>query len=47
MQRGDLIAWGSSVVALPMRPGMVVEVSSEDIGTLRNTCAPAEAEFRV
>jgi 2-keto-4-pentenoate hydratase/2-oxohepta-3-ene-1,7-dioic acid hydratase in catechol pathway len=33
---GDVIACGTSVNALPMRPGMVVEVSIEGIGTLRN-----------
>lgn len=38
---GDLIACGTSVGVLPMRPGMVVEVTIEGIGTLRNTYAPA------
>lgn len=33
---GDLIACGTSINALPMRPGMVVEVSIEGIGGLRN-----------
>lgn len=33
---GDVIACGTSINALPMRPGMVVEVSIEGIGTLRN-----------
>lgn len=33
---GDVIACGTSVNALPMRPGMVVEVSIDGIGTLRN-----------
>jgi 2-keto-4-pentenoate hydratase/2-oxohepta-3-ene-1,7-dioic acid hydratase in catechol pathway len=37
---GDLVACGTSVGVLPMRPGMVVEVSIEGIGTLRNPCAP-------
>jgi 2-keto-4-pentenoate hydratase/2-oxohepta-3-ene-1,7-dioic acid hydratase in catechol pathway len=37
---GDLIACGTSVGALPMRPGMVVEVTIEGIGTLRNSYAP-------
>ncbi len=31
---GDLIACGTSVGALPMRPGMVVAVSIDGIGTL-------------
>jgi 2-keto-4-pentenoate hydratase/2-oxohepta-3-ene-1,7-dioic acid hydratase in catechol pathway len=33
---GDLIACGTSVGALPMRPGMQVEVTIEGIGVLRN-----------
>jgi 2-keto-4-pentenoate hydratase/2-oxohepta-3-ene-1,7-dioic acid hydratase in catechol pathway len=33
---GDLIACGTSLGALPMRPGMVVEVVIEGIGVLRN-----------
>jgi 2-keto-4-pentenoate hydratase/2-oxohepta-3-ene-1,7-dioic acid hydratase in catechol pathway len=33
---GDLIACGTSVGALPMRPGMVVEIVIDGIGTLRN-----------
>jgi 2-keto-4-pentenoate hydratase/2-oxohepta-3-ene-1,7-dioic acid hydratase in catechol pathway len=33
---GDLIACGTSVGALPMRPGMVVAVSIDGIGTLSN-----------
>ncbi|MDI3305648.1 MAG: fumarylacetoacetate hydrolase family protein [Acetobacteraceae bacterium] len=41
LQPGDLIACGTSVGVLPMRPGMVVEVTIEGIGTLRNTYAPA------
>lgn len=40
LRPGDLIACGTSVGVLPMRPGMVVEVSIEGIGTLRNTYAP-------
>ena len=36
---GDLIACGTSVGALPMRPGMTVEVSIDGIGTLRNLVA--------
>ncbi|WP_431282885.1 fumarylacetoacetate hydrolase family protein [Humitalea sp. 24SJ18S-53] len=40
LRPGDLIACGTSVGALPMRPGMVVEVTIDGIGTLRNTYAP-------
>ncbi|APH53519.1 Fumarylacetoacetate hydrolase family protein [Granulibacter bethesdensis] len=36
---GDVIACGTSVGVLPMRPGMVVEVTIDGIGTLRNTVA--------
>ncbi len=36
LEPGDLIACGTSVGALPIRPGMTVEVSIEGIGTLRN-----------
>jgi 2-keto-4-pentenoate hydratase/2-oxohepta-3-ene-1,7-dioic acid hydratase in catechol pathway len=39
LEPGDVIACGTSVGALPMRPGMVVEVTIEGIGTLRNTMA--------
>lgn len=37
LEPGDLIACGTSVGVLPMRPGMVVEVTIDGIGTLRNT----------
>ena len=37
---GDVIACGTSVGALPMRPGMQVEVTIEGIGTLSNPYAP-------
>lgn len=37
---GDVIACGTSLGALPMRPGMVVEVTIPGIGTLRNPYAP-------
>ncbi|WP_270937176.1 fumarylacetoacetate hydrolase family protein [Falsiroseomonas oryzae] len=37
---GDVIACGTSVGALPMRPGMTVEVTVAGIGTLRNVFAP-------
>ncbi len=33
---GDLIACGTSLGALPMRPGMVVAVSIDGIGALSN-----------
>lgn len=39
---GDVIACGTSLGALPMRPGMTVEVSIDGIGTLRNVVAGAE-----
>ncbi len=42
LEPGDLIACGTSVGALPMRPGMVVEVVIDGIGTLRNVFAPTE-----
>ncbi|MFC7690610.1 fumarylacetoacetate hydrolase family protein [Paeniroseomonas aquatica] len=38
---GDVIACGTSVGALPMRPGMVVAVSIDGIGTLENPYAPS------
>ena len=37
LEPGDLIACGTSVGVLPLRPGAVVEVVIEGIGTLRNT----------
>jgi 2-keto-4-pentenoate hydratase/2-oxohepta-3-ene-1,7-dioic acid hydratase in catechol pathway len=37
---GDLIACGTSLGVLPIKPGTVVEVSIEGIGVLRNTFAP-------
>lgn len=37
---GDVIACGTSVGALPMRPGMTVEVGIEGIGVLDNPYAP-------
>lgn len=36
LEAGDLIACGTSIGVLPMRAGMVVEVSIDGIGTLRN-----------
>jgi 2-keto-4-pentenoate hydratase/2-oxohepta-3-ene-1,7-dioic acid hydratase in catechol pathway len=37
LEPGDVIACGTSVGALPMKPGATVEVSIEGIGTLSNT----------
>jgi len=37
---GDLIACGTSLGVKPLRPGSIVEVVIEGIGTLRNTFAP-------
>jgi len=36
---GDLIACGTSLGALPMRAGMVVEVAIDGVGVLRNRMA--------
>lgn len=40
---GDVIACGTSVGAMPMRPGSVVEVSIEGVGTLTNTYGSRQA----
>jgi len=40
---GDVIACGTSVGALPMRPGMEVAVTIEGIGTLANHLAAGDA----
>lgn len=37
LEPGDVIACGTSLGVLPMKPGSVVEVHIEGIGTLRNT----------
>ena len=37
---GDVIACGTSLGVLPIKPGTVVEVSIDGIGVLRNTFAP-------
>jgi 2-keto-4-pentenoate hydratase/2-oxohepta-3-ene-1,7-dioic acid hydratase in catechol pathway len=37
LEPGDVIACGTSLGVLPMKPGAVVEVIIEGIGTLRNT----------
>ena len=42
LEPGDLIACGTSVGALPMRPGMEVAVTIAGIGTLTNSFAPGE-----
>ena len=39
LEPGDLILCGTSLGALPMKPGTVVEVVIDGIGTLRNTYA--------
>lgn len=39
LEPGDLVACGTSLGALPMQPGMVVEVTIDGIGTLRNVFA--------
>jgi 2-keto-4-pentenoate hydratase/2-oxohepta-3-ene-1,7-dioic acid hydratase in catechol pathway len=38
---GDVILCGTSLGALPMRPGSVVEVAIDGLGTLRNTYGTA------
>lgn len=37
---GDVIACGTSLGVLPIKPGTIVEVSIDGIGVLRNTFAP-------
>jgi 2-keto-4-pentenoate hydratase/2-oxohepta-3-ene-1,7-dioic acid hydratase in catechol pathway len=41
---GDLIACGTSLGVLPMKPGTVVDVVIDGIGTLRNTFMPGTGE---
>jgi 2-keto-4-pentenoate hydratase/2-oxohepta-3-ene-1,7-dioic acid hydratase in catechol pathway len=36
LEQGDVIACGTSLGVLPMKPGAIVEVNIEGIGTLRN-----------
>jgi 2-keto-4-pentenoate hydratase/2-oxohepta-3-ene-1,7-dioic acid hydratase in catechol pathway len=43
LEPGDVIACGTSLGVLPMKPGSVVEVHIEGIGTLRNTYGVAAA----
>jgi 2-keto-4-pentenoate hydratase/2-oxohepta-3-ene-1,7-dioic acid hydratase in catechol pathway len=40
---GDVIACGTSLGALPMKPGTVVEIDIDGIGRLTNTFEPVEA----
>lgn len=40
LEPGDLIACGTSIGPLPMRPDMTVDVAIDGIGTLRNVFAP-------
>jgi 2-keto-4-pentenoate hydratase/2-oxohepta-3-ene-1,7-dioic acid hydratase in catechol pathway len=41
LEPGDVIACGTSLGVLPMRPGMVVEVAIDGVGTLANEFADA------
>jgi 2-keto-4-pentenoate hydratase/2-oxohepta-3-ene-1,7-dioic acid hydratase in catechol pathway len=41
LEAGDVIACGTSLGVLPMKPGSVVEVVIEGVGTLRNTYGAA------
>ncbi len=43
LEPGDVILCGTSLGVLPMKPGSVVEVVVDGIGTLRNTFAPPAA----
>ena len=43
LEPGDVILCGTSLGVLPMKPGSVVEVQIDGIGTLRNTYAPQAA----
>lgn len=40
LEPGDVILCGTSLGVLPMKPGTVVEVAIDGIGTLKNTFAP-------
>lgn len=44
LEPGDVIACGTSLGAMSMKPGMVVEVTIDGIGTLRNTFAPTAGD---
>ena len=43
LEPGDVISCGTSLGVLPMRPGQLVEVSIEGIGTLSNEYQAAAA----
>jgi 2-keto-4-pentenoate hydratase/2-oxohepta-3-ene-1,7-dioic acid hydratase in catechol pathway len=43
LEPGDVILCGTSLGVLPMKPGTVVEVVIDGIGTLKNTFAPGMA----
>ena len=43
LEPGDVVLCGTSLGVLPMKPGSVVEVTIDGIGTLSNTYAPAPA----
>jgi 2-keto-4-pentenoate hydratase/2-oxohepta-3-ene-1,7-dioic acid hydratase in catechol pathway len=43
LEPGDMILYGTSLGVLPMKPGRVVEVEIDGIGTLRNTYGAASA----
>jgi 2-keto-4-pentenoate hydratase/2-oxohepta-3-ene-1,7-dioic acid hydratase in catechol pathway len=43
LQPGDLIACGTSLGVLPMRPATVIEVVIDGVGTLRNTFMPEDS----
>ena len=44
LEPGDVIACGTSLGVLPMKPGTIVEVHIEGIGTLRNQYGAGSAE---
>jgi 2-keto-4-pentenoate hydratase/2-oxohepta-3-ene-1,7-dioic acid hydratase in catechol pathway len=44
LEPGDVIACGTSVGVLPMKPGTIVEINIEGIGTLRNQYGAGTAE---
>ena len=44
---GDLIACGTSLGVLPMKPGTVVEVVIDGIGVLRNTVMPSAGQIEM
>ena len=46
LEPGDVILCGTSLGVLPMKPGTVVEVAIDGIGTLRNTYAPESESAR-